>query len=156
MKMSRLIYGLLLAALIWSYFKPWTVIGGQPLPGWAVIIPLSFFYFLGLVLGVIVLFTGYRAVRLSIWSGILMFGNNLIAGLFFGLISATEHTELGAGFTMAFFMSLIFLIIGPISASGFDKSVNTYSSGESVLKRVFVGVVLILIGIFLKKIFNAQ
>lgn len=151
MKISRIIYALLTTLLVWFYFQPWTIMGGQSFIGIAVIIPLSFFYFVGLIMAIIVLFTGHRAVKWSLIGGILMFGNNLIAGIMFGIIAATNHTQLGTGFVYTSFLSLIFMILGPIFASRFDTSKNVYVE-KSLLKSVISGVVVGIIIIFIKQI----
>jgi hypothetical protein len=154
MKISRAIYAILTVALVWLYFQPWTVVSGQNFPGWSTVF-LSFFYFVGLAMTIIVLFTGYRAVGLSIFAGILMVGNNLVSGIIFGLVAVANHSQFGWGFTYVFFLSLIFLILGPICGSGFDKTKHVKISGDSLWKVVGIGlIVAILGGLILKYVFK--
>jgi len=113
----------------WAYFQPWMISVAQTFPGWSTIL-LSFFYFVGLIMASTVFFTGYRAVTFSIISGVLMIGNNLAVGVLLGLISLSRTSYFGTGFAYAFFLSFVFLILGPICAGGFDKTkhVKIYSS----------------------------
>lgn len=150
MKISRFLYGLLVALLVWSYFQPWTILGGQSFPGWSTLL-ISIGFFVGLVLSIIVLFTGYRATGMSILSGLFMFGNNLILGVGFGLLSLDGKTKFGDGFAYAFFLSLIFLILGPIFGSRFTTSSNVHVSGESYFKRIVIGVVVAVLVAFILK-----
>jgi hypothetical protein len=121
MKISRIIYGAIVLLLAWAYFQPWMISGTQAFPGWSTVL-LSFFYFVGLIMAFIVFSTGYRAVSFSIISGVLMVGNNLIIGVLLGLISLSKTSHFGTGFSYAFFLSIVFLILGPICGSGFDKT----------------------------------
>ncbi len=143
MKISRIIYGLLILALVFFYFKPWIIIGGQNMPGWSTILPFSFFYFIGLVTAIVVLLTGYRAVGLSLLSGIFMFGSNLLTGVFLGLMTISKNTQLGSAFAYVFFLSIVFLILGPICASGFDKTSNlVVSPGDGFWKKLIWGTII--------------
>ena len=156
MKIFRMIYGLFALAFLVLYFQPWLVINGQTLAGWTTIFPFSFFYFIGVVLTIIVSVTRYRAVGLSILAGIFMFGNSLVMGIFIGLLSIDKMTKFGSGFAYAFFLSLLFLVLGPIFASKFTKSTNVhFSSSETFWKKLLWGVVIaVLAGLILHYIFH--
>ncbi|MDE2041166.1 MAG: hypothetical protein KGI59_02185 [Patescibacteria group bacterium] len=121
MKISRIIYGLLTAALTWAYFMPWLIDHGQNFPGWATVL-FSFFYFVGVSIAIVIFFTGYRAVGLSIFAGVIMIASNLLTGIFLGLSAAMGIGQLGAGFELAFITSLVYLILGPICGSKFETA----------------------------------
>ncbi len=155
MKISRIIYAVLVILLAWAYFQPWTVMNGQSFPGWATVLPFSFFYLVGFVMAAIIVLTGYRAVGLSIVAGILMFGSNLFAGIFFGLIAAANHSQLGSGFSYAFFLSLLFMFLGPICGSGFDKTSNVKIRGEGAGSKLFWGVgMAVIVALVLHYVFH--
>lgn len=128
MKGWKITYGLLVALAVISYFMPWMSIGSESFPGWGLILPFSFPYFVGLILAIVVLFTEYKAVGLSIFAGILMIISILVSGVMIGFgagLSAYAHStdpmEMGSGFQLATLVSLVYVILGPIVGNKFKK-----------------------------------
>jgi len=131
MKVSRIIYAILVILAIVAYGMPWMITDGQSFPGWAMILPFTFGYFIGLILAVVILFTGYKAVGLSIFAGILMVISILISGVIIGLgagLSSFSHSgsdmPMGNGFELAAITSMVFVVLGPIMGNQFRKHGN--------------------------------
>ena len=102
---------------------PWFSIHGQIFPGWATILPFSFTYFLGLILGIVILSTTYKPVGLTIFAGILMIIGVFVTGAFVGLGAALSGgSQLSGGFALAFIVSIIYAIVGPIAGNKFKKA----------------------------------
>ena len=123
----RITYGLLVLIALIAYFMPWINSGGQNIPGWATILPFSFTYFVGLVLGIVIFSTSYKAVGLSILAGILMISGVMITGVFIGLgVAFSQGTaggsQFGSGLGLAMIISLVYVILGPIAGNHFKKA----------------------------------
>jgi hypothetical protein len=148
MKISRILYGILVGVSVWAYFQPWSVLGGQTVIGFATILPFSFLYFIGLILGIVILFTGYRATGLSIFAGILMIGGTLITGMLMGLLSLGGNVTLETGFMTALICSFAYPILGGILGHQFDKTSHQRISSEGIGSKIFWGVIVaIIVGI---------
>jgi len=136
-KISRILYGILILVSIWSYFQPWSVLDGQTVIGFATVLPFSFSYFIGLILGIVILFTGYRATGLSIFAGILMIIGTLVAGMLMGLLSLGGNVTLETGFMTALICSFTFPIFGGILGHQFDKTNHQRISSEGIGSKIF-------------------
>ncbi len=122
-------YAVLVIIAVVAYVLPWMVIGNQNFPGWTMILPFSFAYFVGLILAIVILFTEYKAVGLSIFAGILMIISVLVSGVIIGLgvgFSAYSQSggsmQMGIGFNLATIISLVYTILGPIAGNQFKKA----------------------------------
>ncbi len=124
----RITYGILSLLALWAFFSPWSRMGTATYTGLNYVVPFSLTYLIGLVLAFIVLFTGYRAIGLTITAGILMFlgviGGVIGAGISGGLSQATggasAHTAGGIAF--AFLISIVYAILGSIAGNKFKKA----------------------------------
>lgn len=103
-----------------AYFMPWI----NTVPGWATILPFSFTYFIGLILGIVIFATEYKPVGLSIFAGILMIIGVIVTGVLVGLIYSLSPNgpQFQGGFTIAFLISLVYVILGPIAGNKFKKA----------------------------------
>ena len=135
---SRFIYGILVAIAGWAYFMPWIVINGsQSMPGWA-ILPFTAPYFIGLVLGIVIFFTGYKAIGLSLFAGFCMIGSVIAAAFIGGLGAYTHSGQITPQLNFAFYATLAYLIIGSIVGSSFSTSGgSSVSSGGGLLSKLF-------------------
>jgi len=149
MKLSRIIYGILVGVSVLAYFQPWAIMGGQLMIGFATILPFSFFYFIGLILGIVIFFTGYRATGLSIFAGILMFLGTLITGVVLGFTTLSGQVTLEPWFAYAFALSFVFPILAPILGHQFDKTSHHRVSSEGLGSKIFWCVIVaIIVGVF--------
>ncbi len=123
----RIIYGGLVIIAIIAYFMPWADNGQQALFGWQMILPLSFTYFIGLILGIVIFATNYKPVGLSIFAGILMIIGVVISGGLIGVGVAFSNGsaggyQFGSGIELAALISLVYAILGPIAGNNFKKA----------------------------------
>ena len=124
----RITYAVLCVLALVAYFMPWATMGDTSYSGWSGIVPFTFTYFIGLIIALVVLFTRYKAVGLTIFAGILMFigvlGGIAIAGVAGGLSEAAgggaAHT--GGGMVFAFLISVAYTILGAIAGNKFKKA----------------------------------
>ena len=119
----RITYGVLVLVALIAYFMPWINTGTQLLPGWATILPFSFAYFIGLILGIVIFSTTYKPVGLTILAGILMIIGVIVTGALIGFTSAASgSSQFGGGFSIALIVSLVYVILGPIAGNKFKKA----------------------------------
>jgi hypothetical protein len=100
-----------------AYSLPWATVDSKLYVGWNFTIPFSITYFIGLLLGLIVLIVKFKPVMMTIIAGILMLLG--IVGAFLGLgtltilagfVGSKVNTEAGIGF--ALIMSIIYTVLG--------------------------------------------
>ena len=125
----KITYGILVLIALVAFVMPWMNAGGQSIAGWEMIIPFSFTYLIGLILAIIILFTSYKPVGLTIFAGILMLIGVIASGTVVGFIAGMSQAaqtaggpEVGSGVGLAMLISLFYTILGPIAGNHFKKA----------------------------------
>lgn len=128
MSISKIIYGVLVLAAIIALFMPWTVMDGKGYSGLTFIFLPSLGFFIGIVLSIVILFTGYKSIGLSIVAGLLMLLSVGVSLVILGASIALSNSgrtsglnTFGNGYALAIIISILFPIIAPIAGSRFKK-----------------------------------
>ena len=123
----RIAYGVLVALTIVTYSMPWAKVGGEVYTGWSSLVPFSLTYFIGILLGMVVLFAQYKPIAFTVTAGISMLlgviggmiGNSIAGGLAHATGSTPTSVEAGVG--LSFLMSMVFLVGGSVVARRLKK-----------------------------------
>ena len=112
----RIVYGLLWLLTLAAYSIPWARADGEVFVGWSFTMPFSVTYVIGLLIGAVVLATGWKPIAGTIVAGVLMMLG--LAGAVVGLgiaaalgafVGKEISTEAGMGFA---FLAIVVYIIG--------------------------------------------
>ena len=121
----KITYGLLLLIVLIAYLLPWYKSADKTLSGIEFILPFTLTYFIGLILGVIVLFTSYKPIGITIVAGILILVGiigGLIGSGIMGVIEENSQIETGAGLVLAIIIFIPYIIVSSIAANKMKKS----------------------------------
>jgi len=109
----RLIYGVLWPLTVVVYLMPWARVDGNIIPGCAFAIHYTVTYFIGILIGLIVLTTEYNPIPMTIIAGVLMiFG---FIGGEWALSETAKHARVVVaewGMVLSFFTSMIYMVAG--------------------------------------------
>jgi hypothetical protein len=121
----KIVYAILILINIVSYSLTWYRVGEQKFSGWNMMVPFTITFFFGVLLGIVILFTNYKIIGLTILAGILM-----ILGVIGGIIGAGLHAgvsginyKIGDGLVLSFINSILYIILGPICGRKITKKV---------------------------------
>ncbi|HQU07714.1 MAG TPA: hypothetical protein PK539_01495 [Candidatus Paceibacterota bacterium] len=137
----RIAYAVLWILALGAYFMPWSIWstwGATPghfvvwkvMSGWNYLVPFSFPYLLGLIVGFVALFTRHSTIKLTAAAGILMLLG--VLGGFWGIISLAVPIAPGPhaaiGLVLAFISSIAYPILSAAATGWFG---NTAAAGDA-------------------------
>ena len=124
MEKAKVGYSILWLLATIAFFLPWSSSDSEVYSGLSFVVPFSFTYLIGILLGLIVILTKKWKFALTILAGILMilgvlgavFGYSVAGALaeFTGGKISTEY-----GFGLSLLLSIVYLVVGSVLARKF-------------------------------------
>jgi hypothetical protein len=124
----RIAYGLTVLVALIAYLVPWFTFDGQVVYGIGALLVFSLPYCIGLIIAVVLLFTGSTNTKLPMSAARLMLVGVFVTGALVGaamivgqIANVVSGLEFSGGLGLALVVSFVYCSVGPLAAPKFRK-----------------------------------